>query len=329
MRDAQGAAVCNGPRPLLEELDTLPFPSRILFAPQEEYRNAVSVTGNPMATILSSRGCPFSCSYCYKGIFGNRYRKRSVENILREIEGVVQGSGISSFWFIDDLFTFDQQRVREFCAALRARGLRIEWECLSRVHLVSPELLKEMKSAGCSRVFFGIESGNQRIISQTKGITLEQVRSAVRWAKEAGIYSTGYFMLGLPGDTKETMEETIRFAESLDIESVMFSVTTPFPGTRLWEVLQQKQQGPDMAHFDHAFYHGCLDEVFLNISDASDKELLAAYKRAKQLTEDTRLKAFLRRRFGSVAGNAFYPFLRYAGRIAPLRAAGKMILRGN
>jgi len=325
-KDSSDRIHTNPARPLLEELDRLPFPSRHLFD-LKRYENSVSVNGRPMATILTSRGCPFSCVYCYKGIFGSKYRARSPASIIAEIKYIIDKFGINSFYFIDDLFVFDRQRIMEFCGYILEEGLKIEWQCLSRVDLVDSSLLAKMRQAGCDQIFYGIESGNSVIIRQTKGITIQQVQNAVKWAREAGIYVSGYFMLGLPSETSETMRQTIDFARSLDIDSAMFSVATPFPGTRLWDSIQKGNGYIKESQFANAFYHGIIHEAFVNLSSATDRQLSRAYRKAILVSSDLRLRYYLARKLGRRAGFFAYCLLRFPARIVSLRHWGKMVFK--
>jgi radical SAM superfamily enzyme YgiQ (UPF0313 family) len=253
-----------------------------------------------MVTLLSSRGCPYQCSYCFKGIVGRTYRQRSPENIIAEIRHLISAYGYLHFYFIDDLFTIDRRRLSAITERLIAAKLDIRWQCLARVDRVTPELLQKMYQAGCREVHYGIETGNPEILKTLgKGITPAQVRQAVAWTAQAGILAKGYFMLGLPGDTDETMEQTIAFASDLELDQAMFSLTTPFPGTRLWEELVARR--PEVA-FDHdfsrAYYYTNYDHMikpFLNVSEVSDERLSQlAYEAQKRFQEAKRRRKYLR-----------------------------------
>lgn len=319
-RAPDNTIVKNQIRPAESNLDRFPLPVRSVVG-SAGYPYHHTSSGRRLATILSSRGCPFNCSYCYKGIFGTTYRQRSVDNIILEIKRLIEEYGITFFYFIDDLFIFDHERIREFCRRVTQENIQIEWQCLGRVDLVTLEILKVMRTAGCVQVFYGIESGNPEIIRKTKNVTLDQVRSAVRWAKDVGIRVFGYFMIGLPGDTTETMRQTLDFSSELDLEEAMFSIATPFPGTALWEKMFPENKAAVPADFDVLFYHGNPRKVLFNISSASEKELLSMYRRARQLSSRISARHILTRRFGRRLGGLFFMF----STIPFVRAAGKAV----
>lgn len=318
----RGEVVSNPDRELIADLDALPFPARHLFDLDRYGLRAPD--GQPMATILSSRGCPYNCSYCFKGIVGRTYRQRSPENIIAELQHIIAEYGIRSFYFIDDLFTIDLRRLQAITEGLIAQRMGIRWQCLGRVDRVSAEILRKMYAAGCRRIHFGIESGNQKVLDRiNKGIKLEEVRQAVRWAKAAGIQAKGYFMLGLPGDTEETMQQTIDLAVELDLDEAMFSLTTPFPGTRLWDELVKKRPETEYNQdFTRAYYYADPDEEvvpFLNVSEVPDAVLGQWVRKAHVALAEARAKRLYRRAFGSWLGTVLWrishlEFLRVIGR---------------
>ncbi len=320
-----GEVICNPARPLIRDLDALPFPARHLF--QLERYPLYAPDGGRMLTVLTSRGCPYNCSYCFKGIVGRTYRQRSPENLMQELKELIRTYGIRNFYFIDDLFTLDVKRLNVLLDMMIAEGLDIRWQCLARVDRVTPELLRKMAAAGCRQIHYGIESGNQEILDRVgKRITLEQVRQAVRWTAEAGIRSKGYFMLGLPGDTEETMEQTIQFAASLDLDDAMFSLTTPFPGTRLWEELVARNPETQYnSDFSRAYYYNSYTEEiapFLNVSEVSDQRLSQLAIEARRRFDESRRKRKYQRRLGKPLGTALWAL----SRLKPARAVGRRIL---
>ncbi|MGQ9517886.1 MAG: B12-binding domain-containing radical SAM protein [Anaerolineae bacterium] len=320
-----GQVMCNPARPLIRDLDALPFPARHLF--QLERYPLYAPDGGRMLTVLTSRGCPYNCSYCFKGIVGRTYRQRSPENLIQELKELIRTYGIHNFYFIDDLFTLDVKRLNVLLDMMIAEGLDIRWQCLARVDRVTPELLRRMAAAGCRQIHYGIESGDQEILERVgKRITLEQVRQAVRWTAEAGIRSKGYFMLGLPGDTEETMEQTIQFAASLDLDDAMFSLTTPFPGTRLWEELVARSPETQYnSDFSRAYYYNSYTEEiapFLNVSEVSDQRLSQLAIEARRRFDESRRKRKYQRRLGKPLGTALWA----ASQWKPVRAIGRRIL---
>jgi radical SAM superfamily enzyme YgiQ (UPF0313 family) len=227
----------NTPRPYIDDLDTLPFPARHLL-PMDKYRPALyQIKRSPNTNLIASRGCPFNCNFCSKGVYGRKFRIRSPENVITEIEYLIEKYGIKELLFWDDTFTLNKKWIEDFCILLKERNLDITWSCSSRVNKVDKLLLQKMRKAGCWSIFYGIESGSQKLLNNiNKGITISQVINAVKWAKEAGIQVRASFMLGLPGETKELAEKTIAFAKELDPDYAQFNITTPYPGTELMKV---------------------------------------------------------------------------------------------
>ncbi|NLE77376.1 MAG: radical SAM protein [Chloroflexi bacterium] len=325
-RRVDGQVVANPHRPLLQNLDALPFPARHLYE-LDQYRLFTS-SGERMITVLTSRGCPFGCSFCFKGIMGRTYRQRSPENVVAELKEIVGRYGVRHIYFIDDLFTLNAQRLTAMMNAFLQEGLDLRWQCLARVDRVTPELLRLMYQAGCREIHFGIESGNPEILGHTaKHINLEQVRQAVAWTEEAGIAGKGYFILGLPGDTEETMEQTIAFAASLPLSEAMFSIATPFPGTRLWDELVQKR--PEIRYngdFTQAYYYNSyLSEIapFLNVSEVDDKRLSRLALEARQRFGEGKARRVYTRAFGPRLGGWLWRLSRWA----PLRGLGRVAVR--
>jgi len=322
----RGEIVSNPDRELIADLDALPFPARHLF--DLKRYGLCTPEGQPMVTILSSRGCPYNCSYCFKGIVGRTYRQRSPENIIAELRQCIDEYGIRDFYFIDDLFTVDSRRLQAVTEGLIAQKLDIRWQCLGRVDRVNAEILRQMYAAGCRRIHYGIESGNQEVLQRiSKGIKLEQVRAAVRWAKEAGIQVKGYFMLGLPGDTEETMQQTIDLAVELDLDEAMFSLTTPFPGTRLWDELVKKRPETEYNQdFTRAYYYTSSDEEvlpFLNVSEVSDAVLGQWMHKAHVALAEAKAKRVYRRAFGPRLGAVLWRI----SRLEFLRAIARRLMR--
>ncbi|RLC58259.1 MAG: radical SAM protein, partial [Chloroflexota bacterium] len=182
--------------------------------------------------IVTSRGCPGGCRFCIKHVsYGNSARFRSPESIVAEMEFLAE-RGVRSIHMYADIFTISREQVVGLCELILERGLRLPWTCNSRVDFVDQEMLRLMGRAGCTWISWGIESGNEEILRRVrKGITLEQVERALHWAKEAGIHNWGYFIIGLPGETEETIRETIRFSRKLPLDLVLFHIAAPYPGS--------------------------------------------------------------------------------------------------
>lgn len=228
--------IITPPRPFIKNLDTIPFPSHHLLPPLRKYSPTPGSHKNfPMGTIITSRGCPFQCTFCSRSVFGNQVRFRSPKNVVDEIEVLVKDYGAREMRFWDDTLNFKPERLIEICKEILKRKLKFTWSCLCRVNFVTLRMLRWMKKAGCWQISYGLESGNQEILNRVKkGITLPMVRQAVAKTKKAGIEIKGFFMIGLPGETEETIQQTIDFAKELDIDIAAFSITIPFPGTEIW-----------------------------------------------------------------------------------------------
>ncbi len=232
-----GKMVSNPVSPKSIDLDSLPFLAYHLL-PWRRYRpHPPHGRALPFAAIITSRGCPYRCSYCSKPIFGNKFRGQSPERVVDEVVHLKKNFGIKELAFYDDVFTLNKARAHAIADEIIKRELKIHWTCETRVNLVDKELLRHLKQAGCYSIAYGIESGSQDILNTLdKDISLEQAEEAVRISREAGLQTIGYFMIGSPGETPETIRQTIEFAKKLELDFAQFAVTTPFPGTKLYDL---------------------------------------------------------------------------------------------
>jgi len=243
----QGTGVRTNPlRPPILDLDSLPFPAFHLL-PIGKYRlHPPFGRQMPIMPIITSRGCPYRCIFCSKSVFGHKYRSNSPAYVLDQIRLLSERFGVKEVKFYDDSFTLDRKRVATICALLKEQHLDIPWTCETRVNLVDRDLLKTMMEAGCYMIEYGVESGNPQILENLKkDITLEQAARAFEWTHEAGIETVAYFMIGSPGETRETIEETIGFAKKLDPDFVQFSTATPYPGTELYRMFLEEGFMPE------------------------------------------------------------------------------------
>ena len=230
--------VHNKDRMPIKDLDQIPFPAWELF-PIQKYES-VFKKARLSLPVVTSRGCPGKCTFCYKGIFGSRFRIRSPESIVSEIVQLINDFNIEEFSIIDDCFTINVKRAIEFCDLLLRKNMNIAWSLPAgiRVDTVSEELLIKLKASGCYRVGFGIETGNSEIMkSIKKGIKLEQVTRAISMCKKIGLECTGNFMIGNLGETVETVNDTIRYAKKLDPDYAQFTRAIPFPGSAMYKTL--------------------------------------------------------------------------------------------
>ena len=238
-----GKVVSTPDRALNRDVDALPFPDRGLAGIQ--YDSAVfgvKLNSRKFTTVLSSRGCTFNCSFCGIRKFTRRvWRPRSIENVIAELEHL-QSEGYEQFLFADDNFTLNAKRVLKLCRGIKKAGMDIEWLCDSRVDHVSYDMFREMVSAGCRCIFFGIESANQRILDYyRKGITPEQSEKAVRKARKAGVdVIVGSFIVGAPDETRREVINTLKFANKLDLDVPDVNILGAHVGTDLWDDLVTK-----------------------------------------------------------------------------------------
>jgi anaerobic magnesium-protoporphyrin IX monomethyl ester cyclase len=234
-----GPEKTNPPADFIENLDSIPFPSRHLL-PNHAYRYALW-PGKKITTLITSRGCPYHCIFCDKSVFGSRWRARSPGNVLDEMEQIVKDFKIRSMILYDDLFTVNKQRAIEICRGILDRDLRVEWKCEGRVDRVDEEMLGWMKKAGCSLIAYGVESGNQEGLDYLrKKTTLSQIRRAFDLTHKAGIRPMAYFILGIPVETFEGGLKTIEFAKELRPEYAQFSILSPYKGTDLYAEAKAK-----------------------------------------------------------------------------------------
>jgi len=231
------------PRPFAPDLDGVPFPARDLLPNASYIRHGRRRYGNAVTTVMSTRGCPFTCDFCSNVVFGSSYRERSPGNVVDEVEAAL-ALGYDRISFADDVFTLKPARVLAICTEIERRGLTFPWECLGRVDALDEPTARAMKHAGCTTVFFGIESGNERILRlMNKQITAAQARGAVEAAHRAGLEVGAFFILCYPGETDDTVLETLRFAGSLPLDYLGLSMPYPLPGTGLYERMKDRLTG--------------------------------------------------------------------------------------
>lgn len=214
-----------------KNLDELPFPDRG-WTDFSKY-NSVMDKVLPVTTMITSRGCPFKCSFCFQQ--GSGWRARSVPDIINEMEYCI-ALGIRNFYIFDETFTVNKQRVLELCSAIKNNGLKITWSCRSRVDTIDEEVLDNLKEAGCKRISFGVETANTEVLKRlNKQITIPKAISIFRLAKKKRIVTLADFMIGCPDEDHQRAEETIRLAKLLDPDYVQFALFTLFPATQLYK----------------------------------------------------------------------------------------------
>ncbi|MBL7156556.1 MAG: cobalamin-dependent protein [Candidatus Omnitrophica bacterium] len=228
----KGDVVCNTSSNLIEKLDDIPHPDRAMI---KNKRYFSSVLGSGITTMISSRGCPYKCTFCDRPHLGKNFRSRSAGDIVDEMEECIK-AGAVKIMFYDDTFNVDRKRVFEVCREIKQRGVKVIWSIRARIDCVDLEMLKALKSAGCKMINYGVESGNDRVRRRLgKNIAKEKIRSVFKLSKNTGIHTAAYFMFGCPGEMLPDMLETIKFAKQLNPEYCHFTILIPFPGTPLYE----------------------------------------------------------------------------------------------
>lgn len=250
-----GRVVLTPRRDPEDDLDEIAFPARDLFPNQMYIDHWKERFGYTTTTVITTRGCPFSCEFCSNAVFGVSYRERSEKNVLDEVEGALS-LGYDRIHFADDVFTLNRKRLLRFCDEILSRGLGFSWECLGRVDSIDKTAAEAMKRAGCRRIFFGIESGDDSVLKlMNKRITTADARKAVEAARSSGLETGAFFILCYPGETDDTVLQTIRFATSLPVDYLSFTMPYPLPGTALYERVKDRiardWKEPDSPFCDH------------------------------------------------------------------------------
>jgi anaerobic magnesium-protoporphyrin IX monomethyl ester cyclase len=238
--EGRSAVFYTKDRPFTRNLNQLAFPARELLPNDQYIRYSKKKYGYSITTVMSTRGCPYRCEFCSNVVFGGSYRERSPENVVDEIEEALR-LGYDRISFADDVFTMKRDRVVHICDEILRRKLIFKWECLGRVDALDAATAEKMKLAGCTRIYFGIESANEDILDlMQKRITPEQARNAVILAHEAGLEVGGFFILFYPGDTDDTVLQTLHFTTSLPFDYLGLSMPYPLPGTVLFERVRER-----------------------------------------------------------------------------------------
>ena len=246
-------------------LNTLPLPDRSDYHHDSYQQSWTQKQMFPISSIMTSYGCPCTCDFCSKPIFGNLFRRRDLDRIMEEIRDIKRW-GYSGLWIGDDCFTFDMEHVRGFCARLIREQLEMRWTCLSRADTISAEEVELMREAGCEKVYFGLESGSNEVLKlMKKDTTVEGAERTVRLFSRSGIRTAGFFIVGYPGETHETIERTFAWALSLPLDEISFTVPYPLPGTGLFEKVREVEADSDWKHENENrfVYQSAFDQEFL------------------------------------------------------------------
>jgi radical SAM superfamily enzyme YgiQ (UPF0313 family) len=223
-------------RKTLADVDSLPFPAYHLLDTLEPYSS--STQDDDYTAVLSSRGCPFKCTFC---AYGNEpCRFRSPENVVAELEYLKEKHGMKSFLFFDDTFTLQKRRAIRICELMIDKGLSLDWTTCTRVNLIDREILDLMKRSGCHEIAFGIESGSPTVLRNVKkGVTTDDMRKAAMLCKEAGILFSALVIIGLPGETKDTIQESVDLMKEIDPFYTQFTFAVPFPNTEMYSYYKE------------------------------------------------------------------------------------------
>lgn len=238
---SNGQVVINDPRGYIENLDNLPFPARDLLP---NYKYFDPILKNPFTFILGGRGCPYRCTFCNwpQTIAGRKYRVRSPQNIVDELQEILEKYNFRSILFNDDTFTANREHATGVCEEILKRGLKFPWACYARADTTDIGMLSMLRKSGCYLLKIGVESGNQEILDRVrKGYKIERVKEAVRLMLDMGFHVHATFVIGLPGETERTTQDTINFAVELNPTTVQFSCAIPYPGTEFYEHLQRNK----------------------------------------------------------------------------------------
>ena len=243
----EGSSIASTPDvPLIANLDELPMPAYHLL-PVEKYRRF---------NIMASRGCPFDCSFCAsRVIFKRKVRYRSPKYVMDEVEYLLRNYGEKPVWFSDDTFISNPKYTISLLDELAGRGLGIKWSCLSRVDVITTELLEKMRDSGCSYISYGVESGNQKMLDKMgKGITIDEILATLKATHEVGIRQFAFFLAGYPGETWETIMDSYKLIHQSKLDGAAFSIPIPLPGSRMMnELLKANLIRLDEIKWDYLF----------------------------------------------------------------------------
>lgn len=248
--DRDNNIIKTGPRPIFQDLDAIPFPYREKM--DHSVYSDIAFLGEPTAFVITARGCPYKCTFCSTHLTYNyKVNYRSAKNVVDEIEEVLARFGVKNFYFLDDTFTLGLKRIEEICQMILDRNLKIKFACLGRIDLVNDKMLNLLKEAGCIDIRFGVESGNDEILKNVKkDLTLQQIERGIALMDKYKIRYSLFFMLGNPGETRQTILDTIRFAKKLNPLFASFNISTPLPGSELFEQHKTFFNFNDIKTFD-------------------------------------------------------------------------------
>jgi len=310
-----GNPVQQGEDKRIPNPNELPIPAYDILPIDKYYE---PVLPRPYSLIQTARGCPYPCSFCVKS-YGSKLTIQSPERVVNEIQNLVENYGIKSLRIIDDTFTVNKRRVIEICKELVARKFNLQWCCLSRTDNLTDEMLHWMKKAGCTRIYFGLESGSQRILDlYQKNIKVEEAIESLLLCRKYGIETTGFFMSGFPEETEEDFDKTIAFAIKAKLTFASVNPLSPYPGTSLYDRL-----APDLDFSLFPYKNEFKDpQIVLNFTKRKKKFYKAFYMRPNYVLSNV---PSIIKNFSEFSGHAFgllkYVFLNGAFVISGLKGA--------
>lgn len=240
-KDKNKRIVMTAKREYVEDLDSLPFPDfnfikdiSLYQPPPSNYKLL------PVISMITSRGCPYQCTFCDRNVFGQKYRERSAENIFQEIKYLHSKYNIREIAFVDDTFFLNKKRIYKLFELLNREKIYLSWSCAARINNVNYDFLKFVKSQGCWSISFGIESGDSKILKTIKkGIEIEQIKNTIDWCYELGITTKGFFMIGHPTESIGSIDKTIKLACSLKLSDIVATINTPIPGSTQYKEIEK------------------------------------------------------------------------------------------
>lgn len=273
-----GKIIHNPARALIKSLDSIPYPARDLYM-KETFVFQSSYEGDRKAAcVLSSRGCPFQCTYCAShAVWTRKYRARTPENVMGEIEELIRIYGVRHIYFYDDTFTIQKERTLQFCALLEAQGFDITWGCNVHVNTVDKDMLLAMKRAGCVELWIGVESGSPLILQELKkGSNIQRIEAVFRLSKEIGLKRKAYLMVGAPSESHNTIRETEKFVRKIQPDYVGVTIYTPYPGSSLYNDAKKDGYVSDNIDWSTVDLHFT---AVMPTSNLSKDELISEHQR--------------------------------------------------
>ena len=242
LKDKSGEIIFTPEREKLKDIDLLPFPDRYKIDLNLYLKSWKERHGENAISISTMRGCPYTCKWCSRAVYGLSYRRRSPQNVCDEIELIQKEYNPDTLWFVDDVFTISHKWLNEFNDVLKQRDLKIKYECITRADRMNEEVIKTLKESGCFRVWIGAESGSQKVIDlMDRRVDVNQVREMIRLAQNYGIQAGTFIMLGYPGETEDDIEETIKHLKEANPELFTITIAYPIKGTELFAEIEAEQ----------------------------------------------------------------------------------------